>query len=146
MRPGTVEDVDMILGMMVDYYEENQRIKPYDLDFNPELARQYLTAALQLPSYISYVSDNGIISGDMRRTWFGDNYFGQGGDFYVRPPARNGILARNLFNAFRDEVKRRGGKFCMFTMFNDVSQDMFHGWMKKFGCQFQGGVYYLKLD
>jgi GNAT superfamily N-acetyltransferase len=142
VRRVTAEDVELIAQMSVDYYHENQAIKPYDVDFDIDVARANLTVMIQQPSAIGYVSDDGYILGELRRMWFGKDVFGYGGaGFYVRPPARNGLLARRLMNAFCDEAKSRGAKYCVFSLFNDVRSEMLDGFFIALGCQPQGSVY-----
>ena len=108
MRKTTPEDGPEILEMLTDYFIENQHIMPMNIKLDIKNCRQFLETALGHGDLISFIADDGVIMGDLAQTWFGPNRVARGALWYVRPRARNGLLARRLLNAFDDEAKERG--------------------------------------
>lgn len=108
MRKTTPQDGADILEMLTDYYIENQKKMPMKVNFDIPTVRKFLEQALTHPNLISYIADDGIVFGELSETWFGPNKVSRGLVWYVKPKARNGILAKNLLEAFDDEARERG--------------------------------------
>jgi len=110
-----------IVEMLADYYLENQRKMPMDVKFDVRMTERFIKEALAHRNCISFISDDGIVLGELSQTWFGPNPVGRGLVWYVRPEARNGILAMKLLNAFDAEATSRGARYSRFELDNPAN-------------------------
>lgn len=140
MRKATPFDLMEILEMVVDYYIENQSINHYDVAFDMPKARAYVSGLLHNPDGICYMADDGVVLGDVTEPWFSKRKFARGWVLYVRPKARNGILARALLNKFYEEAKARGA-FVSWDFYNDTHKEVINGLMRKLGYKENGYIF-----
>lgn len=133
MRKATPDDLCQIIEWMVDYFIENQQKFPMKVDMNVQQMRKFFELALASPALISFISDDGIIMGELAETWFGPNKVGRGILWYVRPEARNGILARRLLRAFDSEAYQRGARYCRMELDNPANVKQIAGLVEKAG-------------
>lgn len=111
MRKAGPQDVNRILEMLMAYFIENQKIMPMAVSFDILKTRAFLTHALNHPDVISYISDDGVILGELGETWFGPNKVARGVLWYVKPEKRGSTLAWRLLKAFDGEARARGAKY-----------------------------------
>lgn len=133
VRKTVQDDVPKILAFMKAYFEENQGKMPMRVELNLDTCKTFFTLALKHPNVISYISDDGVILGELSTTWFGPNKVGRGVLWYVKPEARNGILARRLLKAFDDEARKRGATMVFNDLHNAANLEMIDGFVKKCG-------------
>lgn len=140
MRKATPDDLMTILEMVVDYYMENQSINHYNVDFDVQKAKTYVQSLLQNPDAICYVADDGLVMGDVTEPWFSRRKFARGWVLYVRPKARNGLLARALLNKFYEEAKARDA-FVSWDFYNDTHKQLIDGLMRVLGYKENGHIF-----
>lgn len=145
MRKTTPADVLKITEFIRDYFEEAKPTFPAPLDFDLEQSANFIFMALQHPNVISYIADDGVILGELAHTWFGPNKLARGILWYVRPGARNGILARRLLKAFDGEAKARGARLCLNDLHNPAHLNMIDGFVKKIGYRSYSKCYLKEL-
>ena len=142
MRPTTIEDLPQILEWMVDYYVENQKVMPMPrVKMDVNYTKTWLLNALRNPGLISFISDDGVIMGAMMETHIGPNKIGRGGIWYVRPEARNGILAMRLLRAFDEEARERGALYAYQDVENPAHLQVLDGLYKLEGYKEFSKVY-----
>lgn len=90
-------------------------------------SRRFFESALAHPDLISYISDDGVILGELGHTIFGPERVARGVLWYVRPEARNGILARRLLKAFDEEAKARGAVYSKMDLDNPAQINVIEG-------------------
>lgn len=95
--------------------------------------RQFLDRALRHPDLISYISENGVIFGELSHMWLGPERVGRGVLWYVKPEARNGLLARSLLRAFDKEAKERGAVYSKMDLDNPARIGVIDGFVKHLG-------------
>ena len=145
MRKTTPDDLCQIIEWMVDYFIENQQKFPMKVEMNVQQMRRFFEQILGKPEIVSYISDDGVILGDVAETWFGPNKIGRGVLWYVRPQARNGILARRLLRAFDQEAHDRGARFCRMELDNPANLKQIDGLIKKVGYEDYSKIYVRRL-
>src|SRR5262245_34080900 len=142
MRKATPDDLLTILEMVVDYYIANQSVNKHGVDFDVGKAKLYINGMLTAPEGICYISDdhNGIVLGHLMAPWFGHRMFANGYVLYVRPQARNGLLARSLLKHFEEEAQARGA-YVSWEFYNDTHRQLIDGLMVKLGYQQNGHIF-----
>ncbi len=130
MRKTTPKDIEQILRFLYAYYHENQKIMPMDVDFDLEECWTFLKKALAHPNIISYISDNGVIMGELSQPWFGKTPVARGIAWYVKPENRNGILARSLMRAYDNEARERGARYSKQEFDNAAHLEVIDSFMK----------------
>src|SRR5262245_18172747 len=138
MRPGTIEDLPEILEMVVDYYIENQTLNRHGVDFDVAKAKGYIQGMLTHPDGICYVAEDGVVLGNITEPWFGHRKFANGWVLYVRPRARNGLLARALLNKFEAAAP---GCYVSWQFYNDTHKELINGLMRRLGYQENGFIF-----
>ena len=146
MRKTGPQDVNRILEFLMEYFIENQKQMPMKISFDVPQTRAFITHALNHPDLISYISDNGVILGELGETWFGPNKVARGLIWYVKPAARNGILARRLLKAFNDEAKARGARYAKQDLDNPASIGKVDGLVKLAGYRDFSKTYLMELN
>ena len=141
MRLATPDDAHLILEMMMDCYIENQKEAPRDVGFNVFKARKYIEDAIDSPGAILYFAPNGVIIATYVDTFWGDNYFLSTSFFYVKPEARNGLLARRMFRLMEFEAKWRGLKYLVVSPQYKPSTTFLDSLLKRIGFEHDGGIY-----
>jgi hypothetical protein len=139
------DDLPTILEWFTDYFLENQKKMPMDVELNIKQVRKFFEHALKQPSLIGFMSEDGVILGEESETWFGPNKVGRGLLWYVRPKARNGILAMRLLKAFDEEAKNRGARFCRMELDNPANLKTIDGLVKKAGYEDYSKIYVRRL-
>ena len=119
---------------------------PMEIDFDLDECWGFLKAALKHPGLISYIADDGIIMGELSQPWFGKTPVARGIVWYVRPEARNGILARNLMRAFDKEAKERGAHYSRMELDNAAHIDTIDGFFKKMNYRDYSRIYLKDLQ
>lgn len=145
MRRTTPDDLVTIIEWMVDYFIENQQKMPMNVQMNVQQMKKFFEHALVHPDMVSYISDDGVILGEVAETWFGPNKVGRGILWYVRPQARNGILARRLLRAFDNEARERGARFARMELDNPANLKQIDGLVKKVGYEDFSKIYVRRL-
>src|SRR5262245_16712420 len=138
MKRATVEDLPEILEMIVDYYIENQSINKHGVDFDVGKARSYITTLLTQPDGICFVADDGVVLGNIAEPWFGHRKFANGWVLYVRPRARNGLLARALLHKFEESAP---DCYVSWQFYNDTHKQLINGLMRRLGYQENGFIF-----
>jgi len=141
MRKTEAKDAEQILRFLNRYYVENQEIMPMEIDFDLEDTWTFLNRAFQHPELISYISDDGIIMGEITQPWFSKTPVARGLVWYVSPKARNGILARSLLRAFDKEAQERGAKFSRMDFDNPAHLQMIDPFIRLMGYEDFSKVY-----
>src|SRR5262249_3234742 len=136
---------EQILRYLYDYYHENRDKLPVDIDFDLEICWDYLKKALEHPNCISYITDGGVIMGEVGRPWFGNTLIAKGLAWYVEPEGRNGIMDRSLMRAFDKEADARGESFIQQTLDNPTNIKVIAPLMKKLGYEDWSKIFLKRL-
>ena len=145
MRRATLADSEQILRYLYDYYRENQEKLPINIDFDLEECWGFLRKALEHPSVISYITDGGVIMGELGHPWFGKTPIAKGVAWYVEPESRNGIMARSLMRAFDNEAQERGARFIQQPIDNGTNIKMIAPLMKRLGYEDYSKIFIKRL-
>lgn len=133
MRKATPNDLEKIFRFFVGYYLENQEKMPMKVTLDVEGTRRFFKDALSHRDLISYISDEGVIMGELGRLWFAKERVARGVLWYVKPEARNGILARSLLQAFDKEAKEREAVYSKMDLDNPANIRIIEGFCKLMG-------------
>lgn len=133
MRRATPADLETIFRFFVRYYLENQEQMPMKVTMDIDGTRRFFKEALTHKDLISYISDDGVILGELGRLWFAKERVARGVLWYVKPEARNGILARNLLSAFDKEAKERGAVYSKMDLDNPANIRIIEGFCNLMG-------------
>jgi hypothetical protein len=133
MRKATPQDAPQIVEWFLRYFLENQKLMPMKVSCDFHMVRQWIEHALNHPDLISYISDNGVILGELGHTWMGPNKVARGGIWYVKPEARNGMLAMALLRAFNKEAGERGAIYAKQELDNPARIEVIDGLYKLAG-------------
>src|ERR1043166_2197644 len=142
MRQATTADAHLILEMLIACYIENCTKIGCNAGFDIIKTRGWIAAVIASPYAICFIADGGVIIALHTDIFWSDNQFVSGAVFYVKPEARNGLLARALFRAVEREAKSRGIKWIVFSPQYELD---FHGLipplMYRLGSRQIGGVH-----
>jgi uncharacterized protein (DUF2235 family) len=133
MRPTTPADAEQIMRLLWQYFQENQAIMPMEIELDLDECWAYIRRALQSEKSIGYISDDGVFLGHLSKPWFSKTCMAGGLLWYVKPEARNGILARNFIRAFDKEAKERGAVYAQMALDNAAHLNVIGPLMNKFG-------------
>lgn len=133
MRKATAADAPRLVEFLFAYFIEAQKTMKMRVSLDLLASRQFFETALAHPDLISYISDDGVILGELGRTIFGPERVARGVIWYVKPEARNGILARRLLKAFDEEAKARGAVYSKMDLDNPAQIDVIDGFYKRVG-------------
>jgi hypothetical protein len=133
MRKATPADTEKIFRMVVAYFLENQEKRPMKITLDVDGTRRFLKEVLGHKDLISYLSDDGVILGELGRLWMAHERVSRGILWYVKPEARNGILARNLLRAFDKEAKERSAVYSKMDLDNPANIHIIEPFCKLMG-------------
>ena len=132
--------------MLHSYYQENIERLPVAVDFDLYRCWNFLKNMLSQEECISYMSDDGVVIGNTMKPWFSETMFANSLVWYVKPEARNGLLARSLIREFDKEAARRGAKYSHLSLDNPINIDIIDPFIKKLGYRDYSKIYMRDLD
>lgn len=130
MRKTTAADAPRLVEFMFAYFIEAQKTMKMKVSMDLLAVRSFFENALAHPDLISYISEDGVILGELGRLWWGAERVARGVLWYVKPEARNGLLARRLLMAFDGEAKARGAVYSKMDLDNPAQGDVIDGLYK----------------
>lgn len=130
MRKATLADANRIIEFLFAYFMEYHKTKPLKVGFDIPQTRAFIEQCLKNDNVICYISEEGVILGEVCYTWFGPNLWAKGFLWYVRPESRGRWSAWRLIKAFDKEAKERGASYSLQELHNPthktVAEGLFH--------------------
>lgn len=130
MRAITPQDAPRVVEFLFHYFMEHQKIAPLKICMDILQMRRFLDAVLVNENVIGFISDDGVILGEVTYTWFGPNLAAKGFLWYVRPESRRGWNAWRFLKAFDAEAKKRGAIYSLQELHNpthrSAAEALFH--------------------
>jgi len=145
MRKVTPEDAPLLAQFMKEYFAEARPTVPLENRERFTLDDSYVTGwaerAATCPGIFGFISDDGMILGEIAETWVGPNKIARGGIWYVRPGARGGLCAWRFLKAFDKEARERGAICSRLDLDNPVFRHVIERMYKKLGYREYSKIY-----